>query len=92
MDNTGYISPIAIHSGITLKETLETINLSQKDLSLRTGLTEKTISEIINGKNPITLETALSFEKILGVSRDFWISLQQNYDKDKLRLFEQKKL
>ncbi|NHZ85539.1 MAG: HigA family addiction module antidote protein, partial [Planctomycetia bacterium] len=86
------ISPIAIHPGITLKDTLDTLKMSQKELSHRTGLTEKTISQIINGKNPITLESSLKFERVLGVSKELWINLQIKYDQDKLRIESQKRL
>ena len=47
-----------ISPGVTLKETLDAIGMSQTDLCLRTGLAEKTISQIINGVAPITLDTA----------------------------------
>lgn len=92
MTKTGYISPIAIHPGITLKEMLEEFDMTQVELCNRTGMAEKTISEIVNGKNPITIDTALKFERVFGISKDFWINLQINFEKDKLRLSEIKRM
>ena len=47
------------HPGETVVEYLEFNDWSQRDLARRTGLTPKTISEICNGKAPITPPTAL---------------------------------
>ncbi|MFA5829755.1 MAG: HigA family addiction module antitoxin [Candidatus Gracilibacteria bacterium] len=92
MGTTGYTSPIAIHPGETVKETLEVLGISQADLSLSTGLAEKTISEILNGKNPVTPETALKFERVLGISKLGLLNMQSQYDADLLRIKETKRL
>lgn len=92
MGAAGYISPIAIHPGETVKETLEVLGISQADLSVRTGLSERTISEILNKKNPVTPETALKFERVLGISKIGLINMQAGYDADLLRLKEEKRL
>lgn len=92
MATTGYTSPIAIHPGETVKETLEVLGVSQSDLSLSTGLAEKTISEILNGKNPVTPETALKFERVLGISKLGLINMQAQYDADLSRIKESKRL
>ena len=69
-----------IHPGKSLEEALLFINMSQLELSNRTGIATKTINEIIKGKNPITPETALKFEKVLNIEAPFWNNLQKNYD------------
>ncbi len=92
MGKIWYKSPMAIHPWETLKENLEELNISQKDLALRSSMTEETISRIIHWKAPITFESALKFERVLWISRDFWIKFQEGYDKDLLRLKEEKKL
>ena len=63
-----YISP----PGETLLETLEALGMSQAELAERTGKSLKTINEIIKGKAPITPETALQLERVLGVPAHFW--------------------
>ncbi len=49
------------HPGEMVSEYLEFNEWNQRDLARRTGLTPKTISEICNGKAPITPTTALAF-------------------------------
>jgi addiction module HigA family antidote len=65
--------------GLTLLESLESLGMSQADLAARIGRTPKHISEIIHKGAPITSETALDFEKVLGVPSHFWLNLEQNY-------------
>lgn len=55
------------HPGETVLEYLDFYGWSQRDLARRTGLTPKTISEICNGKAPITPPTALDFAEMIGV-------------------------
>lgn len=69
----------AIAPGVTLAETLAAKGMSQSELSIRTGLTEKTISQIINGVAPISFDTALKLEAALGVPARFWNNLERNY-------------
>ncbi len=69
----------AVAPGKTLSETLEAKGMSQTELSARTGLTEKTISQIINGIAPISYDTALKFEAALGVPARFWNNLERNF-------------
>ena len=67
------------HPGETLLETLEVIGMSQAEFADRTGRPKKTINEIVHGKATITSETALQFEKVLGVPAGFWINREKNY-------------
>ncbi|MFN8399527.1 MAG: HigA family addiction module antitoxin [Anaerolineales bacterium] len=73
--NPDFVTP----PGETLLETLEVIGMSQAEFAERTGRPKKTINEIIHGKAIITPETALQFEKVLGVPASFWINREQNY-------------
>ena len=84
---THYNPDLLIHPGETLNDTLESLKMSQADLSVRTGLTPKTINEIINGKSPITPETAIKLEKVLTVPASFWNNLQKNHDERVQRAF-----
>ena len=73
--NPDFVTP----PGETVLETLEVIGMSQAEFAERTGRPKKTINEIIRGKAMITPETALQFEKVLGVPASFWINREQNY-------------
>jgi HTH-type transcriptional regulator / antitoxin HigA len=73
------------HPGETVVEYLECNGWSQRDLARRAGLTPKTISEICNGKAPITATTALALEKIFQRPAHFWLNLQRIYDEAEAR-------
>lgn len=82
----------AIHPGVTLADVLEASNMTQSELAERTGLTPKTISEIMQGKNPITPETATKLSAVFGTSATFWNNLERNYQETLVRLKEQERL
>lgn len=87
-----YSSPIAIHPGETLKDILESLNMTQVQLASRTGLHVKTINEIIKGLNPVTSDTALKLSMVFGMSESFWNNLQKNYEETLARLSLEKQL
>lgn len=76
----------AIHPGRIIAETLAREGMSQKSLSERTGISEKHLSQIINGEASITVETSLSLENALGGSASFWNNLEKNFQETKARL------
>jgi len=64
---TRYQPDVVSPPGETLEETLEALGMTQAELAARAGRPKKTINEIIRGKAAITHETALQFERVLGV-------------------------
>ena len=87
-----YLPDFVTPPGDTLLETLEALGMSQAELAERTGRPTKTISEIINAKTAITTETALQFEKVLGVPARFWTNLERDYQEWQARQEERKTL
>lgn len=76
---TEYEPASVSHPGDSLQETLDALGMSQAGLSERSGLAEKTISQIINGKAPITEVTALALERVLGTPARFWLNRESRY-------------
>ena len=76
----GWKPTTAVHPGEHLVDFLEESGISQVELAQRTGLSKKAINEIVNGKSPITQNTAFRLSKVFSVSPEFWINLQNNYD------------
>jgi HTH-type transcriptional regulator/antitoxin HigA len=60
--------------------------MTQADLSRRTGLSTKHINQIVQGLAPISPDTALAFERVVGVPARLWNSLEANYQAQLLRL------
>ncbi|HIK12330.1 MAG TPA: HigA family addiction module antidote protein [Oscillatoriaceae cyanobacterium M33_DOE_052] len=65
--------------GETIADLIEEREWTQADLAKRLGYTTKHISLLINGKAPITEETALKLENVLGSSASFWLSREAQY-------------
>ncbi len=76
----------AVPPGETLLETIKALDMTQVELAQRTGLSAKTVNLIIKGKQAITPETALQFERVLGVPARLWMNLEAGHQEDKARL------
>ncbi len=83
---------IAIHPGVSLEETLVAVGMSQAELAKRTGLTAKTINEIVQGKNPITPETAIKLATVFGMSAEYWNNKERRYQETLAHLKMQQEL
>ena len=65
---------IATPPGATIKEQLLYRGLSQKEFSLRMGMSEKHISRLINGEVQLTPDVAVRLEMVLGIPAKFYLS------------------
>jgi addiction module HigA family antidote len=74
-----YLPELVSPPGETLQELLDGRHMTQAQLAERTGRPRKTINEIVKGKAPITPETALQLERVLGVPAGFWIARESHY-------------
>jgi HTH-type transcriptional regulator/antitoxin HigA len=90
--NLLHIPDYAVAPGETLLEVLNVRNLTQSELAERTGRPLKTINEIIKGRAGITPETAIQFERVLGVSASFWNNLESQYRERLAAIDEREKL
>ena len=82
----------AILPGEVLSDELEIRDMSQQELSKRTGLSAKHIVSIVKGKSTITPETAIKLERAIGMPANYWLNLESNYQETKARLNEEDKL
>jgi HTH-type transcriptional regulator/antitoxin HigA len=71
--------PDIIAPGETLRDTLEALGMSQRDLADRTGLSTKTVNQIVQGVATITHDTALKLERATGVPARMWNNLEAEY-------------
>jgi len=65
--------------GDTLRETIASMEMTQADLALRMGVTEKHVNDLIKGRATITDGTALKLERVLGAVASFWRNLEDQY-------------
>jgi len=65
--------------GEIIEEILEARGMTRVELALRCGLSPKTISLILSGKAPVTPDTAIQLERVLGITSSIWNNLEANY-------------
>ncbi len=87
-----YEPDYAVSPGDVLEDTLEARNIRKNDLALRTGLTPKTINQILRGIAPVTSETAIKLERALGLPAQTWVNLEAEYRLQLARITEKERL
>jgi antitoxin HigA-1 len=63
-----------------LEEFLKPLGISQSAFAVRLGVSFPRLNEIVRGKRTVTPDTALRLARVLGMSADFWLGLQQDWD------------
>jgi len=63
-----------------LEEFLKPLGITQSALALRLGVSFPRLNEIIRGKRALTPDTALRLARVVGMSADFWLGLQLDWD------------
>ena len=72
-----------VHPGeILLEEFLKPMGISQNRLALDIGVPPRRINEIVHEKRRITADTALRLARYFGMSAQFWLGLQMDFDLD----------
>jgi len=63
-----------------MTEFLKPMKISQYRLAKEISVPPRRINEIVHGKRSITADTALRLSRFFGMTEQFWLSLQYNYD------------
>jgi antitoxin HigA-1 len=72
-----------IHPGeVLMEDFIKGFGITQNKLAVAIGVPPRRINEIVHGKRGITADTALRLGKYFGVSAQFWLNLQSQYDLD----------
>jgi len=75
------LSPV--HPGeVLMEEFLKPMGLSQNRLALNIGVSPRRINEIVLRKRRVSAETALRLARYFGMSPQFWLGLQSDFDLD----------
>lgn len=59
-----------------LRLTLDSLHMSQSQLAVRTGLSTKHVNQLVQGLVALSPDTALRFERALGVPSGIWTALE----------------
>lgn len=65
--------------GAHLLDELQARGLKQADLVDMLGRPKQFVSELINGKRQLTVETSLQLQAALGISARMWMNLENHY-------------
>ncbi len=69
------------HPGeMLLEEFVKPLDLTQAELARLLDVSYPRLNEIIKGRRSVTPDTALRLSRVLGMSADFWLGLQQDWD------------
>jgi len=69
------------HPGeMLLEEFLKPLQIYQSAFAVRLGVSFPRLNEITRGKRSVTPDTALRLAQVTGMSADFWLGLQQDWD------------
>jgi len=72
-----------VHPGeVLMEDFIEGFGITQNKLAVAIGVPPRRINEIVHGKRAVTADTALRLGKYFGVSAQFWLNLQTQYDLD----------
>jgi len=79
------ISGLPIPPGLTLREELAERGITQTAFAKQIGRPVQAVNEIIKGKKSITADTAIAFERALGIKAELWLKLEASYQISKVR-------
>ncbi|HFG8948681.1 HigA family addiction module antitoxin [Corynebacterium striatum] len=65
-----------------MEDFLKGMGITQHKLAVSIGVPPRRINEIVHGKRAVTADTALRLAKFFGMSPQFWLGLQAQYDLD----------
>ena len=68
------------HPGVYIKDSLDALEMTAREFSIRTGISERTLSAIINGEGNVTFDVAYKLAKFFDDSVEVWMNLQSQYD------------
>ena len=69
------------HPGeMLLEEFVKPLGVTQVELAKRLDVSYPRLNEIIKGRRSVTPDTALRLSQVLGMSADFWLGLQHDWD------------
>lgn len=63
-----------------LEEFLKPLGISQSAFAIRLGVLFPRLNEIVRQRRAVTPHTALRLARVTGMSADFWLGLQPDWD------------
>lgn len=83
-----YKDLIAFHPGQYLGELIEDYEMTQKEFAERLGVSEMTLSKLVDGEESINNNIARKLAKVTNISMITWLNLQNTYDEKMAEFLE----
>lgn len=78
-EKLGFQPDYAVAPGESLKELIDVLGMSQKEMATRLEMTEQSLVRILKGRQPISYDTAERLEMVTGTPASFWNNLEALY-------------
>jgi HTH-type transcriptional regulator/antitoxin HigA len=86
VESKAWLPDWATHPGEHLAEYLDERGLSQAEFARLADMTPKLVNTIVKRANPVTPESALKLERVLGLKAEIWLGIQNEWDLHQARL------
>ena len=74
------------HPGAYLREiVLPDMDMTKAGMARALGISRQTLYDILNEKQPVTVDMALRLGRFFGTSPESWLNMQNRYDFEKAR-------
>ncbi len=70
----------SIHPGEILREEMEALNFSARQLATALHVPTNRVTAILNEQRSVTADTALRLARFFGTTPEFWMNLQAAYE------------
>lgn len=71
---------ISLHPGEILQDELEARDIKKSWFAEQLGIKPGHLSELLRGRRHVSAATALKLEKLLGITAEYWLRVQVDYD------------
>jgi addiction module HigA family antidote len=82
----------AVAPGEYLEEWIDEQGVSQQHVADLLGCSRKQVNELVNGRAPVTNDTALRLERVVGIPAESWLRYEAAYRADLARIADQEAL
>lgn len=82
----------AVAPGEYLEEWIDEQGFSQQNVADLLGCSRKQVNEIVNGRAPITNDTAIRLQRVVGIPAESWLRYEAAYRADLARIADQENL
>lgn len=86
MSETTFAPLWASPPGATIRQRLDDLGLDIEALAERVGESPQTVTRLLNGRHPITIDLARRLAATLGASSEFWVNRDCQYREDLARV------